>query len=136
MRILDLGCGQVPKLISNYLEIEVVNCDSRPAPGVDVQDMEKLTYPDNSFDAVICINALDHTKNVKAVLAEIERVIKPEGWVYINCALDQLTRHGKKHYWDVKADGRFVNPFAELDIKDFGFIVESSDGRMEARTHG
>lgn len=131
MKILDVGCGAVPKLKSDYLEIEVVACDSKAAPGVEFQDMEKLTYPDNLFDVVMCVNALDHTKDARAALHEMQRVSR--GLIYINCALDQMTRHRKKHYWDAKADGKLVSPTETIDLRGYGFNIEFDDGRMIAR---
>lgn len=133
MRILDIGSGPSPKLGSTYLEVDIVHCDINSNELVEYQDMEKLTYPDNSFDIVICINALDHTKDALAAVLEMLRVAKY--FVYINCALDQKTRHGKKHYWDAKADGRFINPTGEFDLYSLGFDIEFEDGRMIARKY-
>jgi hypothetical protein len=131
LRILDVGSGQIPKLISNYAEITVTSCDEWPSTAVALQDMEKLTYPDKSFNVVLCINALDHTQDALTALKEMIRVSR--GLIYINCALDQMTRHHKKHYWDAKEDGRFVNPTGSFDLKDYGFQIEFENGRMIAR---
>jgi ubiquinone/menaquinone biosynthesis C-methylase UbiE len=125
MRILDLGSGPTPKLISNYTEIEVVSADNR---FLEIQDMEKLTYPDNSFDLVVCINALDHTKDAEKAVNEMLRVGLV---VYINCAIDQKTRHRKKHYWDAKPDGTFTNGTDTFSLKEYGFEVEFKDGRIK-----
>lgn len=131
MRILDVGSGKSPKLASSYVEIEIINCDLQEAPGVEIQDMERLTYPDKSFDVVTCINALDHTKDARSALREIIRVCR--GLIYINCAIDQRTRHHKKHYWDAKENGMFVSPTEIFDLKAYGFDIEFEDGRMIAR---
>jgi hypothetical protein len=128
MRVLDIGSGPTPKLISNYLEIEVVPFDKQINPS---HDMEHLPYPDDWFDVVICINALDHTKDAEQALREFVRVAR--GTVYINCALDQKTRHRKKHYWDAKEDGTFTNGTDSFDLKDYGFEIQCIDGRMIAR---
>src|SRR3990167_7558181 len=131
MKILDVGSAQTPKLVSSYSEIDVVSCDLTPSDSVEQQDMEKLTYPDDSFDIVLCINALDHTINAETALKELLRVAN--GLVYINCALDQMTRHRMKHYWDAKEDGRFVNKTGSFDLKDYGFSIEFENGRMMAK---
>lgn len=128
MKILDVGSGVTPKLISDYTEIDIYYCDKQLSPP---QDMENLNYTNNFFDLVICVNALDHTINAEQALREMLRVSRRN--VYINCAIDQRTRHRKKHYWDAKPDGRFVNSDGEFDLKDYGFKIEFEDGRMIAK---
>lgn len=130
MRVLDLGSGVDSKLISDYTEIEITHADIRLDPPVD---MENLPYEDSSFDIVICINALDHTQNAPKAVMEMLRVSK--GLVYINCAIDQKTRHRKKHFWDAKPDGRLANDVYEFNLKDHGFKIEFDDGRMIAKCY-
>ena len=145
MKILNLGSG--PVTIGNFPGIEITHADIQDrGEFVDREDMEKLTYPDDSFDLVICINALDHTINAPAALKEMLRVSKH--WVHIDCALDQLDLQGKKHYWNAKPDGRFesdhprtsgydgATPLDDFDLKDFGFEVECVNDHMIARKHG
>ena len=125
MRILDIGSGAKPKLASTYAEIAIVRCDKHRYSGVDLQNMEKLTYPDDSFDIVVCVNALDHTKDPKSAIKEMIRVSR--SMVYINCALMQLSQSGGWHYWDAQEDGTFTSKDDEFNIKDFGFSVELVD---------
>jgi SAM-dependent methyltransferase len=40
---------------------------------------ESLPYPDNHFDAVISVNALDHVDDFDRVAGEMQRVLKPDG---------------------------------------------------------
>ena len=139
VKILDVGSGPFPRT-GQYLDgvkVETHHCDRQdfsdfwkelgetPLFPIEYQDMEKLTYSDNSFDIVHSVNALDHTIDAPAALKEMIRVSK--GWIYIDCNLDQLTAHRKKHYWDAKEDGTFVNPTGKFDLKDFGFSIEFID---------
>lgn len=41
---------------------------------------EELTFPDGSFDLVVCNNVLDHVQDAGACLSEIRRVLKPGGY--------------------------------------------------------
>jgi ubiquinone/menaquinone biosynthesis C-methylase UbiE len=145
VRILDVGSG--PYAITGQLldgvKVEIVHCDhqdftefwkglgTEPLFPIEYQDMEKMTYPDDSFDIVHCVNALDHTKDARSAVEEMLRVSRE--WVYIVCALDQRTLQRKKHYWDVKADGMFVQPDDRFDLKDYGFEIEYKDKRMVAK---
>jgi 2-polyprenyl-6-hydroxyphenyl methylase/3-demethylubiquinone-9 3-methyltransferase len=45
----------------------------------DVGVGENLPYPDNHFDAVVCVDVLEHVADLAKVLAEVARVLKPGG---------------------------------------------------------
>lgn len=45
----------------------------------DVGVGENLPYDTGRFDAVVCVDVLEHVKDLPKVLAEIERVLKPGG---------------------------------------------------------
>lgn len=40
---------------------------------------EKLPYPDQSFDCVVCCDVLEHVRDLPKVISEISRVLKPNG---------------------------------------------------------
>jgi SAM-dependent methyltransferase len=46
---------------------------------------EHLPYRDETFDAVLSYQTLEHVQNVDAVLAEMLRVIKPGGALHLRC---------------------------------------------------
>lgn len=91
LRVLDLGCGPhggligfrgcerwgADHLIAEYRAIgyplaahgiRYVQCKS-----------EALPFPEGSFDAVLCVNALDHVDDVDLTFREIGRVLAPGG---------------------------------------------------------
>ncbi|MEO0948378.1 MAG: bifunctional 2-polyprenyl-6-hydroxyphenol methylase/3-demethylubiquinol 3-O-methyltransferase UbiG [Cyanobacteria bacterium J06641_5] len=41
---------------------------------------EALPYPDNSFDAITCLDVLEHVASPQQTIAEIARILKPGGW--------------------------------------------------------
>ncbi len=130
MRILNIGSGPITPGIMPGLDIV---CADRRDYGESVvrENMEHLTYPDGTFDLVVCINALDHTPDPQAAIKEMVRVSK--GWVYIDWALIQHTTSGRNHYWDALEDGTFVTENNRFNIKDYGFTVELIDNAMERR---
>ncbi len=45
----------------------------------DVGTGEEMPYPDASFDAVVCVDVLEHVRDLDAVLAQVARVLRPGG---------------------------------------------------------
>lgn len=137
VKIADVGSGPFSRT-GQYLEgvdVKVYPMDQSnfdyfwkrynvtPLFPIEVQNMEKLTYPDEFFDIVHCVNALDHTGNAKAAVSEMIRVCKPGGWIYIDCALIQRTSRGHNHFWDAEEDGIFTSKNDKFDLKDYGFNI-------------
>lgn len=107
--------------------------NTKPYYLVEYQDMEKLTFDDNSFDIVHSANALDHTDDALVAAQEMIRVCKPGGWVYIDCHLDQADT-GHKHKWNAKADGMFINGEGRMfNLRQFGFQIRFIDNGGESR---
>jgi methionine biosynthesis protein MetW len=85
--VLDLGCGdgvmleylQTDKQCIGYgMEIDDNKIPACVARGVSViqQDLEAglAIFPDNAFDTVLCLSALQMMKNVEGILRDIARV--------------------------------------------------------------
>ena len=47
--------------------------------GYDVGFGEALPYPDSAFDAVVCVDVLEHVADLNRVLAEVARTLRPGG---------------------------------------------------------
>jgi 2-polyprenyl-6-hydroxyphenyl methylase/3-demethylubiquinone-9 3-methyltransferase len=57
-----------------HAESEGLNIDYRVGTG------ESLPWPDRSFDAVTCVDVLEHVSSVDKVISEVVRVLRPGGW--------------------------------------------------------
>ena len=44
-------------------------------------DGERLPFPDASFDLVYCKQVLEHVRRPRPLLAEVARVLRPDGWL-------------------------------------------------------
>jgi len=58
---------------SNHAKAEGLNITYEKGSG------EQLPYPDQSFDCVFCCDVLEHVRDLPKVVAEIARVLKPDG---------------------------------------------------------
>jgi SAM-dependent methyltransferase len=74
-RVLDVGCDEahLKKLLSlpDYIGIDV---SGQPDLVLNLERIERLPFPDRSFDCVICCEVLEHLDNLHFVLAELVRV--------------------------------------------------------------
>ncbi len=96
--VIDIGCGPAP-----YIFNDLVKCDTRTAvdpliefyasleryqkwwnysyPIACYKNIEQI--PSKFFDAVFCLNCLDHVQDVGAMLDEIYRILAPNGYLFI-----------------------------------------------------
>ena len=111
-RVLEVGCGQgstlnyLPKLGAFVHGIDMSEASLAQARigaselghldrvKLSVGDAETLSFPDGSFDAVICGGVLQHTEDTGGGFREIYRVLKPGG-----VAIVMLYRSGNPKWW-------------------------------------
>ncbi len=72
------GCSVVALDISNYLKVSSLYVEKAYFERL-FSDMHHMPFVDNSFDIVFGSAVLHHSKNLKAVFAEIRRVLRPGG---------------------------------------------------------
>ncbi|MDU8944436.1 bifunctional 2-polyprenyl-6-hydroxyphenol methylase/3-demethylubiquinol 3-O-methyltransferase UbiG [Ovoidimarina sediminis] len=94
-RVLDLGCaGGFMAEALDERGAEVTGIDPAAeaigaarahaaragrAISYDVGVGEDLPYEDQSFDAVVCVDVLEHVRDLRQVMAEVARVLEPGG---------------------------------------------------------
>ena len=99
IRILDLGCGTgeiTRRLAQRYLQAQIAGIDildsnlaiaRRDNAGerirYEVGDAFALQFADAHFDLVVCRHMSQAVPNFGAVLDEISRVLKPQGWLHL-----------------------------------------------------
>ncbi|HTU01665.1 MAG TPA: class I SAM-dependent methyltransferase [Candidatus Sulfotelmatobacter sp.] len=77
-RVLDLGSG------GRNWGPTVIGMDVSPHPQVKVLgDGHRLPFRDDQLDAVLCTGVLEHVEDAERVTAEIWRVLRPGGLVYV-----------------------------------------------------
>ncbi len=76
-KTLDVGCGN-----SRYVEYfpNRIGFDVQKNRGVDVVgDVHNMPFDNESFDAILCTEVLEHLKNPQKAILEMRRVLKDGG---------------------------------------------------------
>lgn len=93
--VLDVGCGAIAPYVRHleslgkrvvgvdfaypFLEMAKQRGQDRGVQG----DATALPFPDASFDAVICSETLEHIPDDRGAIAEIHRVLRPGGLLFL-----------------------------------------------------
>jgi SAM-dependent methyltransferase len=122
-RILDVGCGHGPYWDLNR-ELQWTGLDVvKTARTNDVVfPGSKFPYPDDSFDAVLCTQVLEHVENPDFLVQEIDRVLKSNGSALINVPFI-YPLHGLP--WDYQRFtpekfSKLLNNYRNFDVKTIG----------------
>lgn len=76
--VLNLGSGHT------RLGPRVINLDLFPSAGVNVQaDAHALPFPNHVFSGVLLRGVLEHVRNAEVTRSEIDRVLGPLGFLYV-----------------------------------------------------
>ena len=86
------------KHISSYVTSEYYDQASPGdyVDGVRHEDLERLTFPNDSFDVVITSDVLEHVADLKKVVAETLRVLKPSGVHIFTIPVDKDLPHSRE----------------------------------------
>jgi SAM-dependent methyltransferase len=89
-RALDLGCGD-GRLTAELAASELTAADVSPvalerarprlpeAALVELEPDAQLPFDDNAFDLVLCVETVEHVRDVQLLLSEVRRVLRPGG---------------------------------------------------------
>jgi ubiquinone/menaquinone biosynthesis C-methylase UbiE len=81
-----------------------------------VSDITAIPQPDASFDAIMCIEVLEHLPDPLAALREFSRLLKPGGRLIITAPFCSLTHFAPFHF-----STGFNRYFYEHHLPDCGF---------------
>jgi len=87
----------------------------------EVGDMHDIPFPDKAFDCLFAHHAVSHTNHLgaKKIIAEIERVLKPNGGVYLSFSSKDSTEFAEKQ-WHIMDEHTLICPYpAEKGIPHF-----------------
>lgn len=134
-RILDAGAGEQKfrGLCShlNYVAQDFAQYDGKGncrGLQTDVWDQSKLdivcditsiSEPNNSFDAIMCIEVFEHLPDPLAAIREFYRLLRPDGVMILTAPFCSLTHFAPYHFYS-----GFSRYFYESHLPSCGFCVD------------
>ena len=115
LQILEVGCGpggmMSPLARHGHVHgLDIAHdalayCRHRGFPEVVVGSGTELPFADDSFDVVALFDAIEHIPDDELVLAEVKRILKPGGFVFISVPAyqflfsqnDRLVHHQRRY---------------------------------------
>lgn len=86
--LLDVGCGRKPyelnfsKYVDRYFGMEYAPESGYRGNRADVaSDASAMPFADQSIDAILCTEVMEHVENPEKVIEEFSRILKPNGIV-------------------------------------------------------
>lgn len=127
-RVLAIGASYWPEkqLIDQVEAGEAVMLDIIPAEGINlIADGCQLPFGDCSLDGVLCREVIEHVLDANGMLAEIQRVLKPERYLFISTPnVYNVPPDGKIHVRGYTPKGFLI------DLGAAGFEVISKRGNV------
>lgn len=143
-RVLDVGCGRgvlLQEFRRRGWEVQGTELSEQAASyarqtlniPVEIGSLETLQFPANHFDAVTLWHVLEHVANPRALLAEINRILKPDGVLLVAVPnFDSLEARVAKDKWFHLDVPRHVTHFSEATLEsalnESGFEVRHTSG--------
>jgi SAM-dependent methyltransferase len=136
--VLDAGCGcgygthylvmnGAKRAVGIDLSLEAIDYARQhyvaPRLSYEVMDVTSLEFPDKTFDAAVCLEVFEHVPDHQEMLAEVRRVLKPDGRVVIS------TPNGRIF----SPTGRPINPWhvREFSREEFVDALSPRFGDLE-----
>ncbi|MEO6785382.1 MAG: glycosyltransferase [Chthoniobacteraceae bacterium] len=111
--VLNISAGGSQTWLPNLIELETAIFRNTDIVG----DGHALPFADGIFDAVLAINAFEHYRDPHKAVAEILRVLKPGGTVFIHTAFLQPLHEPPWHFFNCTKFGllEWFAPFAAVE---------------------
>ncbi len=96
---------------------------------VIVGDLQRLDLPDAAFDAAVCAEVLEHLDDDAAALAELARVLRPEGLLVVSVPAnpyrfdwtDQWAGHRRRYSVEMLRSRMIAAGFVDPVVQGWGF---------------
>jgi len=143
-RVLDVGCGRgvlLQEFRRRGWEVQGTELSEQAASyaqqtlniPVTIGSLETIHFPSNHFDAVTLWHVLEHVENPRALLTEINRILKPDGVLLVAVPnFDSLEARVSKDKWFHLDVPRHITHFSDATLEEAlrenGFDVRHKSG--------
>ena len=123
-RVLDYGCADVPYRHFFPADVEYVPADlpGNPHAVLELDPEGRIPSEDQSFDAVVSTQVLEHVEDPARYLAECARVLRPGGRLLLSTHGVFVYHPDPDDYW------RWTCAGLKRVVTDAGLEVERFDG--------
>lgn len=107
-----------PKIGKNWVSVDLYD----KSPEIDFNyDIQALEFNDESFDGIVCNAILEHVENPVKAIAELYRVLKTGGRIWVEAPFNQPYHPTPGDFWRVTPDGLriWMRQFKELSSGAF-----------------
>jgi SAM-dependent methyltransferase len=111
--VLHLSAGGTPQAFDNVVELEFAVFRHTDV----VADAHALPFADESFEAVLSMNAFEHYHDPARVAGEVLRVLKPGGQILVHTAFLQPLHEAPHHFYNATRHG-VAHWFAAFETVD------------------
>lgn len=127
-----LGLGMTRE-IEERLQRRRSNVDA-----VVLQDMARCELPDASYDGVVCVEVIEHVREIEPFLDHVARVVAPGGWAYLTTPNgDYFTGEARDwnpdhvhHFGREELTALLARRFAEVDVR---YAVRTGRNRVRGQ---
>lgn len=77
-------------LLLKLKNVDYLTSDLDPGKVMEQMDITIIGYPENSFDAILCNNVLEHIPDDRKAMRELYRVLKPGGWAILQVPVSKV----------------------------------------------
>lgn len=130
LSVLEVGSLDVNGSVRGFFSGDYIGIDMRPGSGVDVvENAHHLSFPSNSFDAVVCTEMLEHDSEPWSTLLQIGRVLRPDGWLLLTARGFGFPQHDfPSDYWRFTV-GAFESLFQLASITPVEIIPDTDENQ-------
>jgi SAM-dependent methyltransferase len=132
-RVLDVGAGDAPyRELFEHVDYRTSDWEASPHEGARRADVigsaDTLPLPDAELDAVLCTQVLEHVPEPAPVLAELHRILRPGGRLYLTVPLVWELHELPHDYY------RYTQPALEHLLAGAGFTGVDVQPRTDSLT--